>query len=71
MGKLLFLLILAAALYFLLRPRSAREDRPPRGASVEDMVACARCGLNVPRSEAVQSSGLQFCSDEHRVLGPG
>ncbi len=70
MSKLLLLLVLAAALYFLLRPRSVRESSPPRGAPVEDMVACARCGLNIPRSEAIQSRGLAFCSDEHRLLGP-
>ena len=71
MGKILFLLLLAAALYLLLRPRRSRESRAAHVAPVEDMVACARCGLNVPRSEAVPSRGLFFCSDEHRVLGPG
>ena len=70
MGKLLLLLLLGAVIYFLLRPRSTREGRPSHGAPAEDMVACARCGLNVPRSEAVQSQGFVFCSDEHRVLGP-
>ncbi len=70
MGKLLFILLVAAALYFLLRPRTLREDRGARAPAVEDMIACARCGLNVPRSEAVASGGLLFCSDEHRLLGP-
>ncbi|MFZ9627489.1 MAG: PP0621 family protein, partial [Burkholderiaceae bacterium] len=32
----------------------------------EGMVSCSLCGLNVPRSEAVQQSGRFFCCDDHR-----
>ena len=35
----------------------------------EKMVACARCGLNVPQPEAVPgASGRLYCGSEHRVL---
>jgi len=72
MGKILLFLLLAAVVYLLLRSRSGESRTGARAAApAEDMVACARCGLNVPRSEAVQWRGLAFCSDEHRLLGPG
>ena len=37
--------------------------------AVEDMVKCAHCGVNLPRSEAIYSGGDFFCTPEHRQLG--
>jgi uncharacterized protein len=31
------------------------------------MVACAGCGVHLPRSEALLSQGRFYCSEEHRV----
>lgn len=36
---------------------------------IEQMVACAHCGVHVPESEGVTSGGHFFCSEEHRRLG--
>lgn len=67
MSKLLLLLILALVVYFAVRA-AYRRGTPRRGdAVVEDMVACERCGVNLPRSEAIQSGGRYFCSKEHRT----
>jgi len=72
MGKVLLFLLLALIVYLVIRSRSGGPRAQSRGSQpVEDMVACARCGVNVPRSEAIESHGLLFCSDEHRALGPG
>jgi len=30
---------------------------------------CARCGVNVPHSEAIEENDRYFCSEEHRRLG--
>jgi uncharacterized protein len=69
--KLLLLVIAAVVVYFLVtgyaRKRAASSGPPP----VEKMVACAHCGLNLPRSEALEESGRFFCSEEHRRIGPG
>ena len=45
---------------------------PPRAEvqEIEQMVACAHCGLHVPESEGVRGAGGFFCSEEHRRLGP-
>ncbi len=34
-------------------------------AAAEDMVQCASCGLNVPRSEAIAIAGRWACCPEH------
>ena len=67
MGKLLLLLILALVVYLAVRS-AYRRSKPGRSeAAVEDMVACERCGVNLPRSEAIESRGRYFCSQEHRT----
>lgn len=74
MGKIIFVLILAVVAYLLIRgaTRTKRGDTPAdRHAEtpVENMKACARCGVNLPRSEALEADGHYFCSEEHRRLG--
>ena len=72
MGKLLFLIVAVIVIYFvvkgLARKRSERAAPPSPG---ETMVPCARCGVNLPRSEALEAAGGFFCSEEHRRLGAG
>ena len=36
----------------------------------EDMVTCARCGVNLPRSEALEAAGSFRCKDNPRCTGP-
>ena len=65
MSRLLMMLAIAAAVYWLLRPN--RREKPGRdGPAVEDMVRCAHCGVHIPRSEAILAGGNFFCSTEHR-----
>lgn len=70
-----FLVIVAAlALLVLLLAGRGRAPRPPvgerRGAPPappsEGMVACAHCGVHVPRSEALIEGDMAYCSAEHR-----
>lgn len=80
---MLKLLILGAALVLLLwllfgglrrgrggdgagRRKSAKGD----AARAEEMVACAHCGLHLPRSEALAARGLHYCSGAHRDAAP-
>jgi uncharacterized protein len=70
-SKLLLLVIAFAVIYFLVsglvRKRGGSSSPPP----VEAMVPCAHCGINVPRSEALESRGRFYCSEEHRRVGSG
>lgn len=51
--------------------RSGGEARPPRPDSgPEAMSRCARCGVHLPRSEALLSGGQVYCCAEHRDAGP-
>ena len=37
-----------------------------RTVAGEDMVTCARCGVNLPRSEAINDAGVFHCHDNPR-----
>jgi uncharacterized protein len=69
MGKLLILVLVALAAYFLWRGLRRGSDGPggARGDG-ERMVDCSQCGVHLPVSEAIEAKGRYFCSDEHRRL---
>ena len=51
-------------------PRAA--DAPPGEAGEQkgELVACAQCGVNLPKAEARSAGGRFYCSEEHWRLGP-
>ncbi len=70
MGRLLVLVVLVVLAVWLLK----RALRPPpkKSTSVEnqgELVACARCGVHLPRSEARPGGDALYCSEEHARLG--
>lgn len=73
MSRILFLLLAAAVVYALLKPRRGRPPTAPRAAGAdgtrppEDMVRCVQCGVHLPRSEAIMAGGRFYCSDAHRL----
>lgn len=76
MKYLLLLLVVGIGLYLLLgRPRS----RPPEARAADSkpkaipaaMLACANCGVHLPRDDALfDSDGRAYCGEPHRVAGP-
>ena len=65
-------LVLIAVVGVLWLMRSLRKpnlpptpQRPPQTQN-EDMVACAQCGVHLPRSEALPGRGGVFCGEAHR-----
>jgi len=74
MGRLLFLALVVVGIVWLLKraiagPRGAEEargDAPPAG----ELVRCAHCGVNLPKSEARAAGGRHYCSEEHWRAGP-
>ena len=68
MARILLLIVIVFILYLLFRRffRSQTKDAaPPPTTEVkgEDFVACARCGVNLPRSEARSEAGQFYCAD--------
>jgi len=73
--KFLLLLIAVFVLLWMLRG-SWRRMRPPPGSqppgsqsppSPQTILACAQCGLHLPRDEALPGRGGVFCSAAHRA----
>jgi uncharacterized protein len=51
------------------RQAPASQRRPAAPPSPQDMVACAHCGVHLPRSEALRLGRHSFCCEDHRRLG--
>lgn len=72
MGRLLVLLLIVVLAVWLIRRALRPAPRSEAPAAREgDLVACARCGLNLPRAEAREAPGGLYCSEEHARLGRG
>lgn len=68
--RLVVLILLVVLAVWLVR----RALRPPEQKSRPvipegDLVACAHCGVHLPRSEARPAPGGLYCSEEHARLG--
>lgn len=66
LARILLLLAIGFVIWLLFRgffKAQVKEVARPDAGGVEDMVACARCGVNMPRSEAREEQGKFTCSD--------
>jgi uncharacterized protein len=69
--KFALLIVAVLALVWLLRASLRRLKPPPppaasKPAEVQPMLACAHCGVLLPRDEALPGRGGVFCSAAHR-----
>jgi len=68
--KILLFLVVVFVLLWLLRVATTRRRRggaaPPPQAP-QEMIACAHCGVHLPRDEALPGRGGVFCGDAHRT----
>ena len=72
MGRLILLALAVLILVWLLR-RALRERQgaaPTAPGAPGELVACAHCGVHLPRAEARSAPGGEYCSAEHARLGP-
>ena len=69
---LLVVLVVAIGLWRNGRARDAAEQKaaPSPRALPQDMLACAHCGVHIPRAEALMQGNQAYCCAEHRRLGP-
>ncbi|MGB7542765.1 MAG: PP0621 family protein [Burkholderiales bacterium] len=74
MSKLLLLIVAVVVIYILIKGAARNRDTGADSAgtaAAESMVPCAQCGVNLPRSEALEAQGRFYCSEEHRRLASG
>ena len=78
MKFLVLLVVLAVAVAWVML-HTRRKQTPPvqppqtttKTKTAAPMLACAHCGLHLPRSEAlVDPAGHAYCGAEHRDAGP-
>ena len=75
--KLLVVIVALAVLWLLLRGLVRRAKGEGRGeaepqrkappATAQAMLACAHCGVHLPRDEALPGRGGVFCGEAHRA----
>lgn len=72
MGRIVFWILIGLLFWLLvkglLKARKRRGADATPAAPTEDMVSCARCGVNLPRSEARLESGKFICADNPQCL---
>jgi uncharacterized protein len=68
--KIVIFLIAVFVLLWLLRGGTSRRSRPAPArpaAAPQPMLACAQCGVHLPRDEALPGRGGVFCGEAHRT----
>ncbi len=52
-------------------PAAKPPAKPATEAAPQTMLACVRCGVHLPRADALFDVGGQaYCSEAHRLQGP-
>jgi uncharacterized protein len=75
MGRLILIAVAVLIVIWLLRralagPPAAGKPPEQAGEPKGDLVSCAHCGVNLPKSEARSVGDRYYCSEEHWRLGP-
>jgi len=66
--KFLFLVLVVLVVVWAIKRGRAGTAAPkaPEASTPTEMVACAHCGIHLPRAEAVSGHKGLYCSTEHR-----
>lgn len=71
--KYLVLLIVLTVAVGIWRSRRSADDTPRQPpcqpAPPQDILACAHCGVHIPKAEALMLGNQAYCCQEHRHLG--
>lgn len=69
--KIFLFLLAVVVLLWLLRGsfgrRGGRDPAAARKGEPRPIVACAQCGVHLPRDEALPGRGGIFCGEAHRL----
>jgi uncharacterized protein len=67
---LLFVALIAVAIWLFRKSNGSRPANPPPPPDPESMVTCESCGVRFPASESFREADSHYCCDEHRRAGP-
>ncbi len=48
-----------------IQDRQDNQDKQDKQERLPSLIACAKCGLHLPRQEAIERRGQFFCTTEH------
>ena len=69
--KIILVVLAVIALWWLLRATFRPRERPPNATAADPspkaMLACAHCGVHLPRDEVLPGRGGVFCGAAHRA----
>jgi len=70
--KILLFVIAVVVLLWLLRGTASRRRnggtaKSPPPTAPQPVIACAYCGVHLPRDEALPGRGGVFCGEAHRT----
>ena len=66
MSRLLFLVMIAAIVYWLLKSYRKQLPEDEEMPVTENMVLCLHCGVHIPKSESLVAGNNYYCSEAHR-----
>jgi uncharacterized protein len=46
-------------------PTQNKQNKPDKQERLPSLIACAKCGVHLPRQEAIERRGQFFCTTEH------
>ncbi len=69
MSRLIFIIVLVVLVYWWFKSyrkkqlkQQPKQDEP---AKAQDMVSCAHCSINLPKSESLSVDGKYYCCKAH------
>jgi uncharacterized protein len=71
---LLVIVVVGVVLWLMFGVRRRSDGVKRRGAGPArpvEMIACAHCGVHLPRADALPDArGRNYCGEAHRIAGP-
>ena len=64
MNQVLLLIAIISLVYFITRVSRSKNKNISSDSS--EMVKCSTCGLNLPKSDALEGDKAWYCSEEHK-----
>jgi uncharacterized protein len=65
MSRLILIIAIVALVYWLFKSYGRQQRKQDESPGTQDMVSCAYCGINVPKSESLLVDGKHYCSAAH------